>query len=213
MMKTKWMGKTVLLSALSLAMVLAPGCGRPDNANPRDRSSSASSMIPVAGSIRLGTQCDDGTFSPPHDERVELWDCPIQLQMLEFAQPPRGLSFKADCKDMTLTIRSDDRALDEKYNVMPDGTFSLELDQGGPVTLRNDGAGNRDCTSYMKLDLSGRIVCPANDTQRDKAVVDLETVWWFGQGARPSRSSGSVNECRIPNGCFLYSAAKLRQCI
>ncbi len=159
------------------------GCGRGDldsslpiSSNPPMEFSPG--MTTVVGSAQFGSQCPYGSFSAPHEVPLELWSCPIGLPSVELVEPLQPLVLQADCKKKTLDIRgiTPHSGAANTWEVMPDGSFYLIID-AGMAKLKNDGSGTLNCATPLTGNLWGKIDC----TDRDKAKIHVETVWWLGQ--------------------------------
>ena len=189
-------------------------------------SSPLNEMKPVIGETAFGNQCPYGSIADPRPVRLGLWDCPIDVKTLELIQPPTALIFSADCYKKTLAIRTLDRKMDTLWEVMPDGSFDLTLD-GGTLLLKTDGAGHSPCLTHTIFELWGRLKC----TDRDRLTIQVDTVWHLGKSlipvvipspspfpsvspsppaARPV--TPQIQECKLPESCYLHAAVPLQQC-
>lgn len=146
------------------------------------------------GAARFGGQCPYGTFAPTQEVPLELWNCPTGLPLVELKGPLEPLILQADCKKKTLDVRGPVRSLNATtWEVMPDGSFYFTLETGSAI-LKNDGAGHSNCSVPLSANFWGRIDC----TDRDKAVIRIETVWWLAKTTQPAP---------VPHGTLRHSAS------
>jgi hypothetical protein len=189
------------------------GCGKPnDESQTKEPEISEGGMIPVVGNASFGSQCPYGSITNPRPATVGVWDCPVGLKKVELAEPPPALILQADCKKRILTVRSADQRIDTAWEVMPDGTFSVTLDNL-QLRLQSDGSGNSGCTAHLSTDLWGSLQC----SDRDKVDIKFDTIWWLSKGARPSPTPGiaradSATECRMPQTCYMHTSLTIKQC-
>ncbi|MEO7161514.1 MAG: hypothetical protein ABI041_01215 [Bdellovibrionia bacterium] len=135
-----------------------------------------SGLTQVRGTAQFGSQCPLGFYAPPTKVPLELWTCPIGLDPVELLEPLAPLVLQVDCKKRIMDLRGTDRSSQAStWEIMPDGSFYFKVD-GGIAKLKNDGSGHKNCTIPLFANLWGKVDCAA----RDKAVVQLETVWWLG---------------------------------
>ncbi|MCM2279106.1 MAG: hypothetical protein NDJ89_13605 [Oligoflexia bacterium] len=199
-------GLVFLMSSLICAALALNACGKPSELAQARRDG----MIPVTGSVDLGTQCPFGTISPKTPTRLQLWDCPIGLERLTLAQPLDSLYLSVDCKKKILTIRKENRKLDTAWEFLPDGSFEINID-GGVARLAADGPDRAGCSSPVRAVMMGSLDC----SDPDRAKIQLETVWYLGQSENPERDRelfARESKCELPSGCYLYSSAALQQC-
>ncbi|MEK6706559.1 MAG: hypothetical protein AAB116_01380 [Candidatus Poribacteria bacterium] len=132
--------------------------------------------VPVIGTVSFGSQCPYGTVSPLVPLPLNLWDCPVGLNALELITPLRPLVLQVDCKKKVISARSENRELDTAWEIMPDGSFYFTID-GGTARVKNDGAGNNNCSIPLSADMWGKVDC----SDRDKVNINIEAMWWFGK--------------------------------
>jgi len=155
------------------------GCGSPMYPQPQAPVEDMSKYLPVvtevSGSAAFGAHCNYGTYQDPVAVPLELYNCPMGLEVLELEKQLPALMFQIDCRKRTLDIRGP--TLGTKmttWEFLPDGHFWLALD-GGYAQLKEDGAGNTGCVTPLVAELWGDIDC----TDMDKAKMHIETVWWM----------------------------------
>ena len=203
------------MRSLSMGIVVSglAACG---SQNLLDQSSTNSSPAPnpetqettVKADTKLGTQCPFGSFKDPSPIELQLWDCPIKLQEAEFTTSPESLVFQADCVKKVMTVRSVDKKIDVQVEIKPDNTFAA-ITEGGGTVLKSDGAGNSSCTAFMQLDIRGKIDC----SDRDHAVIDVNSFWWPTLGTRPFNvDPRTITPCKMPSTCYFHNETKLQQC-
>ncbi len=160
----------------------------------------------MKGAAAFGSQCPYGSVSSTKAVRLGLWDCPLGLDAVELSTPPQPIILSADCKDMTISIRTADRALDSFWEVLPDGSFSMTVDIGA-IQFRSDGkSGGSPCTSFTQAELWGKLNCK----DRDKVEIDLHSLFWMGKGKKTTGFSG--RECSLPSSCYMAADTTVRQC-
>jgi len=172
----KW--GTLAVLPVGIATILFFACGRPPGEV--TLASDSAGAVEVNGVAGFGSQCPYGTFSRPNSAKLNLWDCNIGRSSVELVEPLRALIFQADCKKKLITVRTLDGKLDTTWEVMPNGSFFFSID-GGTAKFRDDGAGNANCASSMSTDVFGKIDC----ANRDKVVINFESVWWLGKPYTP----------------------------
>jgi hypothetical protein len=194
------------------SLALLPACGRSDDSEDAQEAGETggegiqSSMRGVAA---FGTQCSAGFATDPKAVRLELWSCPLDVPVVELAEPIQPLYFQADCVRKNLTIRSHDRTIDATWELWPDGSFRI-TQEGLKAKLKNDGSG-ASCVTPLSADLWGKVECVG--PKRDQARIRFETVMWLGKGAALSPTAGA--QCRLPAGnkCYFHAITSLDQCI
>ena len=193
---------TWMVALISLSSILS--CVRDDTSSaPESSSGREDSTHPVIveqnsgkkvkGNASFGSQCPYGMDAFPKSVDITLEDCPIELSEVELVKPLPPLVLQADCIKKTIDIRGITPASYPATNweFMPDGSFYFKVD-GGSATLRNDGAGNANCTLQMTAEMWGKVDC----THRDKAVIKVETLWWLGATSPSSDHSPSTGSIR-----------------
>ena len=188
--------------ALSL-MVAASSCG---GSGDDSTSGEDQGRIPVKGNASFGSQCPYGSVSSAKPVKLGLWDCPLGLDAVELSTPPQPLFLSADCKDMTMSVRTGDRTLDSFWEVLPDGSYSVTVDVGA-VQLRSDKkSGGSPCTTFTQAEIWGKLNCK----DRDKVEIEVHTLWWLGKGKKTTGFTG--RECSLPASCYLAADTTVRQC-
>jgi hypothetical protein len=207
--------QTLLPTSLVVLSLLLQGCGQPaESANTQDQQTSNDETVHVHGTAEFANQCPFGTTSQAYPARFDLQNCSVPgLQKLELSQAMTPLVIGADCVKKTLTVRSTDRSLDSTWEVLPDNTFSINV-QGNPFTFASDGAGHPDCTSPTMLRMWGKLECPANPADIDKVVIKVEALWYLNQSdpSVPRTAAPSASQCSFPTGCFLHAIKEINQC-
>ncbi len=185
-----WIGFLTGFATLSAIGTLS-SCGRIDTSDV-----SGDGSPPSKASVLIGTQCPYGSISNPVNAKMKLWDCPMQVDALELAEPIQPLFVSADCKKKTLSIRTADLSIDTFWQVMPDGSFYVTVD-GINVQLKNDGSGNTGCTTPVSIDFLGRFHCE----DRDRVEIEFQDIiFWLGKDAPPTpRPSHSPAPNPIPS--------------
>lgn len=185
--------------AFDAALLGVTGCGSSD-------AQTDSEMIPVNGVAGFGTQCPQGTISHPKATKLQLWNCPLELDELRLSQPLSPLFFQVDCRKRILTIRMDNRVLDTAWELNPDGSFNIRT-EAGIAQLDTTGGETGACTSPMTADIFGKADC----RDADKVALQFETVYWLGKTRNPDLMNQAGN-CKLPGSCYLYTSATIQQC-
>lgn len=163
----------------------------------------------VKGTTYFGSQCTLGTLPDAAPAKMGALECDTPAQFIELSQAPSGFLFQADCKKLSITVRSKDGngKIDGNFKMLPNGTFNLSITDNtvGSVGIRG-ATGTPGCTAFPTLDLAGAVDC----TDLDHAVIQVDTLWNLSKGKAPTGFSGSV--CALPPNCRLHSSATVRQC-
>jgi len=221
----------VLVPAAAIAATLAlPACGKHEG---EPASTTVEGLTPVRGAAAFGSQCPFGTYDQPVSAKLQLWNCPTGLPNVELNEQLEPLIFQVDCKKKTLSVRRINRTMDTFWNLMPDGSFNITVD-AGKASLKSDGSGRGACSIPVTADLSGKVDC----SDRDKAVIPVEAVYWTGRNApapAPSPSVGpdsgpgawapgganrgvtlapesSEARCQLASSCYFYTSTTIKQC-
>lgn len=96
--------------------------------------------------------------------------------------------------------------MDSAWEVLPDGSFSVTLDTVA-IGFRSDRDGGSPCTAFAQGEVWGKMDCQ----DRDKAVIHVNSLWWVAKGKRPDGFMGAA--CNFRPSCYLFSEAKIRQCM
>ncbi|MGK5082278.1 hypothetical protein WDW37_03155 [Bdellovibrionota bacterium FG-1] len=139
-------------------------------------------QVPFKGEARIGGQCPTGFNVSPVLVPLELWDCPLRIKPVELTEPLTPLLFSADCNRKVLTIRTQERSIDTNWEFLPDGSFFITL-EGLNAKLKDDGEGNKDCTTSLTADIWGKVEC---GTGRDPKHIKFETTLWLNKPALSS---------------------------
>jgi hypothetical protein len=219
-------GEVQLALTLALAMALV-NCGKPASSldselsdptpepevvveatpEPSPSPTPDAGMRAVVGEATFRSQCPwAGYVSEPRPSKIVAWECPVNMTSLELAQPPQTLLVFGDCTKMTVTIRTADGKLTAGWETMADGSFSVDGMEAGSAILKNDGSGNASCTSYMKVDVWGKMNC----LKPDKPIIQLYSDWKLGKGKLPSGTLPKL--CKLPEKCFLQTMMDIHQC-
>ena len=172
--KKRRAGLFFFIAASALAAAPFLGCGSSNEKAPVGDGD----MSAMKGFAAFGTQCVSGFNTDPKAVKLELWSCPTGLKTLELAEPIQPLYFSADCGRKALTIRSYDRSVNANWELMPDGTFYITQD-GLNAKLKDDGAGDPNCSTPLSMDLWGQVDCTSQNT--DQAKIHFETVMWLNK--------------------------------
>lgn len=149
----------------------------PPDPDSQEPDATPSGRTDVIGSAQFGSQCPYGSFSPPQPVPLELWNCPNGLSAVELQESLPPIILQADCKLKTLSVRSMNGGFKPTaWEAMPDGSFYVAID-AGKAKLKDDGAGSKNCSTPMVAHLWGKMDC----TDRDKAIIHVETVWWLNK--------------------------------
>ncbi len=176
-------GKHLVLGALTFTFLIFNSCGRnraiemPSPSGQEMEGEVPPGLTLVYGSARFGSQCPFGSYGSPQEVPIELWGCPLGLNSVELNESLQPLILQADCKKKTMDVRGVNRSQQSTtWEMMPDGTFYFSVD-GGVARLKQDGAGNQNCQIPLAADMWGKVDC----TDRDRAIVHVETIWWLGK--------------------------------
>jgi hypothetical protein len=193
---------TLLFTSLLLITATTIGCGKPEPQN------ESPTTIPVlGGTATFGNHCPYGTFSQPTTAELTGWDCP-GLGSIDLAEAPQTIFFTADCKKKIITVRSQDRLHDSAWEMMPNGSFSFTIDVGA-IGLKRDSVTTSGCKSYTMAEFFGTVQCQ----DRDKAIIKADIIYWPGKGKRPNNATTNDAECKLPQGCYLYTHSDIQQCV
>lgn len=246
LLKKKWsnvypFGVGIFISSFLFSLL---SCGKPSEsshssgeASGQNPGSSSVIEVPVEGKIKFGNQCPYGSETEPGIGDLQLFDCPMNVSKVEFAEEIEPLFISADCNKKLITVRTRTKAVDTTWEAMPDGSFYFTL-TGIPAKLKSDGVTNTPCQLSMRVDMFGKLICQDNN-DRDKVDINVETVWWLDQpiagnvpvpipspthtrGPSPRLRvdssfdrdffSNSTPQCKVKNSCYFYTAAKIKQC-
>lgn len=216
----EWIARaaTVAFGLAAFGLLPTPGCGKPsgpppdplqDSPNelpslpeppqepPAPRATETQNFLPVNGDVYFSESCIYGWVGTPFKVGMEAWDCPIHQPALELMESPPAFVLQADCKKKQLAIRTADGKINSFWNLMPDGTFSIDID-GPKLRLRKDADGNANCATPAQINFTGKIVCKDDD----RADIEVETLWWLDRvlpppGPAPT-PSGSVTPRPTP---------------
>jgi hypothetical protein len=186
----------ISIAAMLIFMFSAfEGCGRETlpvpAAPPPEPVLVPSGLTKVIGKAQFGSQCPLGFYAPPSKVPLELWTCPIGLDPVELIEPLAPLVLQVDCNKKIMDLRGTERSSQAStWEIMPDGSFYFKVD-GGVAKLKNDGSGHKNCTIPLNANLWGKVDCKV----RDKAVVQLDAVWWLG----PQPEEASPQSSPTPN--------------
>ncbi len=208
------MKSTKQLALFLMIGTVLSSCGKPHRTNEEGEE-----LKPFRGSASYRAQCPlYPTMADPRPVALELWDCPIGVDLVEMTRPPRALVFEANCKDMLLKVRSTDRQINEVWAPMPNGVFSMSFD-GGSIGLKDDGTGAGECVTSTLAEIRGRVNCDSGDP--DRARLEIEALWWMGKKVENSgvAEAGAgrgarARKCQLPANrkCYLYTQSVISQC-
>src|SRR5262249_8256337 len=142
--------------------------------------------------------------------KLELLECPVRFSPLELQEPLQPLLVQVDCDKKLMTVRSADRRVDHTWNVMPDGSFTLTAD-GGLATLKRDTVG-ATCQTPVTAELWGKVNC----VDKDRATIQVKANYTLGKATKSDTGAALpaiTTACQLPAGCFMYSAATIKQCL
>ena len=169
--------------------------------------------IPVNGSAFIYSQCPYGSLSSKVPVGIKLVDCPIPLKTAELTEPLQPLIVTADCTKKILTVRTEDRAVDTSWEIMPDGSFWFTVN-GGMAKFKTDGTTPDACKTPLTLDIWGTLDC----TDRDKLVIHTQAAWTLGKETQSPGHAPMVPNtdhlrlCKMPQGCNFYGTSDIKQC-
>lgn len=210
------LNKFVVLGVMIASLVTGTfGCGRPSE----DAVNMEAGMIPVSQSAAFGTQCQLGTAAEPEPVSLGLWDCPVDMNVVNLEQAPKAFMLKADCIKKTLSIRTTDGTADTYWNLPANGEFDLFLNasefskDGNAVIFETDNVGAGKCVSYAQVNLWGKVDCSDRDNPRvDYATIDLKARWNLGKGKPTEDNPVRLRQCQLPSSCYMFAKKKLEQC-
>ena len=193
--------------ALSVLTALA-GCSKQEVPAPPAGGDGLQSVM--KGYAAFGSQCASGFNTDPKAVKLELWSCPVNLPVVELAEPIQPLYFTADCAHKVLTVRSQDKSINENWELMPDGSFNF-TQNGLQARFKNDGAGNTGCVTSLSMDIWGQVDCSAPGS--DQAKIRFETVMWLNKGTAPAAPPQAQPQCALPAGkCYFHAVSSVNQC-
>jgi hypothetical protein len=197
--------------AAAISIATLPACGSSSDPTVVAPSSKAAAtgdnQLAMKGYAAFGSQCVSGFNTDPKAVKLELWSCPVNLPVMELAEPIQPLYLSADCARKVLTIRSYDKTIDVNWELMPDGSFYLTQD-GISAKLKDDGSGNPGCSTPLSMDIWGQVSC-AGPTS-DQASIHFESVMWLNKGKNVSTGS----QCSLPPAgkCYFHAVSTIKQC-
>jgi hypothetical protein len=220
----------LIFTAASIVAVAQSGCGKPDSAaSPLGTRGDGTGMVPMKGIAAFGSQCASGFNNDPKAVRLELWQCPLNVNQVELVEPITPLYLSADCARKTLTIRNLSHTIDVNWELMPDGSFYITQD-GLSAKLKDDGSGHADCVTPISADMWGKVDC--TNPRGDQAKIRFETVMWLNKRDQPSSAASptpnttnpnlppastvdsSSPQCKLPVGkCYFHAVASINQCL
>lgn len=185
-------------------------------------------MIPVNAEAMFGTQCQYGMPSEPMPVFLGLWDCQgLNTEALSLEDPFEPIYFSADCQEMYLTVRTLNGDLDSTWKIPPDGKFDIYMDaseykkSGSVFKVSTDGMGGA-CATYAQLNVWGEMRCKERtDDSIDQVELDVKVRWNLGvnldkdnKPEMPEKwlEQAGIRECHMPDGCYMFSEARLHQC-
>lgn len=195
--------------AAAVSIATLPGCGRSDVPPPPSANTVAGdgSQGAMKGYAAFGSQCVSGFNTDPKAVKLELWSCPVNLPVMELAEPIQPLYLSADCARKVLTIRSYDKTIDINWELMPDGSFYLTQD-GISAKLKDDGSGHSGCSTPISMDMWGQVSCASATS--DQATIHFESVMWLNKG----KNATSGLQCTLPPAgkCYFHAVSSIKQC-
>lgn len=219
--ETKAFRRSLIFSTYAVCATLLAfaGCGKGDkDETPEDQFQKSGinggddQMSVTRGFAAFGTRCSAGFAADPKAIRLNLWSCPVNLPVVELAQPIQPLIFQADCARKLLTIRSQDNSVNTTWEIMPDSSFNI-TQEGLYAKLKSDGRGNDDCVTPISADLWGKVECEKSDGTSDKAKIRFETVMWINKTDTPVPRGMVGKRCVLPSPrCYLHAFNSVDQC-
>ena len=134
-------------------------------------------VLPVLGSASFGSQCPHGYIAPPQPSPIELVTSPTSLTALELGESLSPLLIQVDCKKNTIDVRGVTRsALATTWEFPPSGQIDFSVD-GGNIQVKNDGAGNLNCTTPALVQVKGKVDCK----DMDHPEIRVHFFWNLGK--------------------------------
>ncbi len=142
-------------------------------------------VLPVIGSASFGSQCPHGYVAPPQPSPIELVTTNTSLTTLELGESLSPLVLQVDCKKNTIDIRGVTRtAPATTWEFPPSGLFDFNI-EGGMIQVKNDGAGNLNCSTPSLVEIRGKIDCK----EPDFPVIRAYFFWNLGRSIRDLSAS------------------------
>lgn len=200
-------GKSLISLALLALLSAIGGCGKPSGSS----AASGQGTIGVDGKVQVASQCPNtGTVTEFVEFSLSLQDCPADISELELLEPPAPIMVQADCNEKLLTIRNPMQSdgFETTWYVMPNGEFNVAFDgeKGGMLKIKNDGAGNRSCTAFSRMEFWGHVDC----TNLEQPTIILNAAWYLGAGKPINEWEGKT--CSFPSKCYMHTRIPVKQC-
>lgn len=174
------------------------GCGDISRNSENDSQrpgTSGDQVMPVDGSLLIGSRCQDGSIMAPQPVPLEVYRCPLNnLRRLPLAESLGPITLKADCKLRLLDIQKLDRSSLTTWEFMPNGSFDIIID-GGIVKLKNDGNSAETCGTPVMANLFGHVDC----TDPLKPKIYLDSAWYLNETIQVAMPQPSANPSAMPS--------------